>query len=81
MQDNKSEASAQTVAVPESTISLFEQGIQTRLEAFSLNAQTPLDHYQEGNNKAIIAYLELLLLELPFLLNEFQLLELLKGKK
>ena len=79
MQYNNLDLSAQNSGTP--SLALFEERVRIRLEQFALNAQTPLEHYQQHNEEAISDYLELALIELRILHNDLQLLRLLKASK
>ena len=60
------------------SLALFEQSIRVRLEALALDADLPLECYQNADLDAVQENLEMQLLQLQFLLNEVHLLQTLK---
>ena len=60
------------------SLALFEKSIRVRLEALALDADLPLECYQNADLDAVQANLEMQLLQLQFLLNEVHLLKTLK---
>ncbi len=60
------------------SLALFEQSIRVRLEALALDADLPLECYQNADLDAVQENLEMQLLQLQFLLNEVHLLQTMK---
>ena len=69
----------QRVELSLASIRLFEQSSKARLEAYALNTCTPLEHHAQDNIDAVINYIKLTVLELGFLLNDFELVQALRA--
>ncbi|EAY28245.1 hypothetical protein [Microscilla marina] len=68
-------SAAQSVEAPIALdITLFEQSVRSRIEAFALNADALIEHCQQPGLPNVAQHLEQRLLEIRFLLNDLSFL-------
>ena len=70
------------------SIAILEENIRVRLERFSFSAHTPLEQLREGgyklhpnNSETIVNHLELIILDLKYLINDLYWLQWIKARK